>query len=125
MTRLLVGRFDGLARQKAYGEDTFFHKPSANLKRGSYFCTIKSQDCPHHKASKLSRTDVWRFNFGLPPKRYLELFGPKPPRPVKGWMGPVRIINPERETIDLIWPDIERTYENERAVFAKRVAKEA
>jgi len=92
LTKLLVGRFDGLARQKA---------------------------------SKLSRTDVWRFNFGLPPKRYLELFGPKPPRPVKGWMGPVCIINPERETIDLIWPDIERTYENERAVFAKRVAKEA
>lgn len=145
LTKTLLEKFEALGPQPAYGELTFYYNPAQKLKRGTYFCTIKNQDGPNDRASDLSRADVWRFNFGLPKKRFEAMFGPKPvrpskgetikghwdfrafdrlmPHPVYGWMGWVCILNPRSETIASIWPDIECAYEKAKAGFEKRALK--
>ena len=141
----LTRRFDGLTVQKAFGEHTLYYNTGGRLKRGTYMATIKTADCSNDKASGLDRPDMWRFNFGLPAARFVELFGPKPqrppkggvvsgdwdfmatdtlmPHPVYGWMGWVCVLNPSEATLSALEGEIALAYDKARTAFDKRLAK--
>ena len=141
----LQTRFAGLVVQRAFGEQTLYYNPGRCLKRGTYMATIKTANGPNDKASGLDRPDMWRFNFGLPPARFVQLFGPKPqrppkggivsgdwdfkatdtlmPHPIYGWMGWVCILNPSETTLSARESDIALAHDKARRTFDKRLAK--
>ncbi len=80
----IIEGYDGVVCKKTYGETTFFYNPGNVLKNGVYFCTIKENDGPNDKSSKLCRDGVYRISTGITKNKYIELFGEVPTRPVKG-----------------------------------------
>ncbi len=111
---------------------------------GAYFCTLKEKDGDNDKASQIDRDGVFRFNFGLPPSAFIEIFGVKPKRPAKGeiiegrwdftelnklmphpvygWMGWVAVLNPSQEVITELKPLIRLAYEKAQQSFKKRLS---
>ncbi len=120
ISQYLVETFQNLVVIPSWGETSFFYNPHHLSPRGTYFCTIKDHDGENDKASALHRTDVFRFNFGIPKSIFLELFGNIPkrpskggiisgpydftqldilyPHPIYGWMYWVAILNPSENT---------------------------
>lgn len=145
LANIISQRYPGILPQETWGELSFFYNPDAALPRGTYFCTIKDKNGENDKASGLDRENTYRLNFGLPPKKYIELFGEKPKRPAKGcvidgdwsfqkrnllmphpvygWMGWVAILNPDQASLDGILPIMDLAYEKSKAGFNKRVNK--
>lgn len=68
----------------AWGEQALFYNPGNQLKRGTYFATVKEKNGENDQASQLDRTNVWRLNIGINKKTFEEMFGPAPARPPKG-----------------------------------------
>ena len=77
-------RYEGIIEKRVYGEATYFYNPDKLLKNGVYVCTIKEEDGPNDKASKLKRDGVFRLSTGLQKKAYRENFKDVPSRPKKG-----------------------------------------
>ena len=74
---------EGVVPTEAWGETAFFYNPGQQLKRGTYFATLKQKDGDNDRASALDRDGVFRLNIGLPVPDYTELFGERPARPPK------------------------------------------
>lgn len=118
----LSEQYSGLRIIDAWGEISLFYNPNDLLKRGIYFCTLKNKDGEHDKASYLNRADVFRMNFGVSKKTFVNIFKVVPKRPVKGgvidgnydfqsldiltphpvygWMSWVSILNPSNQSIE-------------------------
>lgn len=106
----------------SWGEKSFFLNPEQQLKRGTYFSTLKEKDGENDKASYLNREGIFRLNMGVSKDCYLSLFGTSPKRPTKGcviegnynfqkidtilphpvygWMGWICVLNPSVETFE-------------------------
>lgn len=77
----IVDQYPGLVAVDAWGEQSFFYNPDGRLPRGVYFATLKSKDGDNDKGSNLSRSGVFRFNFGSSKSSYKAVLGQKPARP--------------------------------------------
>lgn len=117
---------------ESWGETTLFYNPNNLLKRGTYFATIKENDGPNDQASKLSRQNVYRVNFGIGKDEFLKLFDIMPkrpeagnivdmpydfaklnrllPHPVYAWMGWVSILKPTKEELYKLSPLFDVAY---------------
>lgn len=141
----LVSNFPGLNVIDAWGEKSLFYNPDKLLKRGIYFCTIKTKDGANDQASNLDRVDVFRVNFGLSKTTFLSIFTKLPKRPIKGgfiegsydfqaldiltphpvygWMAWVCILNPSVSS----WSEIEKllseSYQLSIAKYNKKLSK--
>ncbi len=120
--KYILNEFNHLNPLETWGELSFFVNPGMKLKRGKYFATLKSKDGENDKASNLNRESVFRLSIGLPPQEYDDIFGSRPPRPVKGgivegdydftalntltphpvygWMGWIAILNPSETNFE-------------------------
>lgn len=143
ISNYLTDTFDGLAPTETWGELSFFYNPEKRLPRGTYFCTIKEKDGDNDKGSNLNRDGVYRMNFGLPPKVFEDVFGPRPARPAKsqtiegpwdftalnmlmphpvyGWMGWVCLLSPEPVTFDEIKPLLTIAHKHSVKSFNRRI----
>ena len=137
---------EGVVPTEAWGETAFFYNPGQQLKRGTYFATLKQKDGDNDRASALDRDGVFRLNIGLPVPDYTELFGERPARPPMGepvtgpwdftaldtlmphptyaWMGWVAVLNPSRPTFELCVPMLASAHAKAEAAFEKRIRKQ-
>lgn len=112
----IMTTFKNVQRLNAWGETSFFINPNQQLKRGTYFATLKEKDGENDKSSHLNRDNIFRLNIGTSKETYLSLFQSIPkrpgkgqtiegnydfealntimPHPVYGWMGWVCVLNP-------------------------------
>jgi hypothetical protein len=127
-------KYSGLIELVKYSETTLFYNPDKILKHGVYFCTFKEKDGPNDKLSNLDRSDVFRMSFNPGSDAYIDLFGNKPKRPLKGetqnldydfkklnmltphpvyaWMGWVQVLNPTVDLLESIQSKIDIAYNN-------------
>lgn len=119
----ILENFKDVHSLNSWGEKSFFLNPKQQLKRGTYFATLKEKDGDNDKASHLNREGVFRLNIGISKERYLSLFQILPKRPAKGcfidgnynfqktdiilphpvygWMGWICILNPSVQTFEI------------------------
>lgn len=139
---LLTARHAGLIPTESWGETALFYNPDRRLPRGVYFATVKVKDGENDRASGLDRAGVFRLSFGLTPRDYERLFGPRPKRPVKGgviagdwpftetdrlmphpvygWMGWAAVLCPTQRKMAEIAPLIASSHAKAQAAFEKR-----
>ena len=118
----ILKTFNDVYPLDSWGERSFFLNPAKQLKRGTYFATLKEKDGENDKASFLNRDGIFRLNIGVTKDCYLSLFSSLPkrpekgtfikgdydfqqidtilPHPVYGWMGWVCILNPSIKTFE-------------------------
>ncbi|WP_394708617.1 DUF6194 family protein [uncultured Cohaesibacter sp.] len=58
----------------AWGEVSYFYNPGHQLKRGTYFTTVKQKDGKNYKGSQIDREGVWRLNIGVSKPVFKRLF---------------------------------------------------
>lgn len=143
--KAVLEEFEGVVTLSAWGETTFFYNPNRILNRGTYFATLKDKNGPNDKASDLDRKNVFRLNMGVHKSDYFKLFGPTPPRPLKGqivqgdwdftalnqltphpiygWMSWVSILNPDEATFERYMPLLVNAHQKAKATFEKRIKK--
>lgn len=129
----VVANFPGLNIVNAWGEKSFFYNPDNLLKRGVYFLTLKEKDGDNDKASSLDRENIFRINFGISKKTFLQHFSTLPKRPTKGhsieglydfqkldtltphpvygWMAWVSILNPSNNSFEMLEKLIKESYQ--------------
>ncbi len=134
--------YGGVVCKQAYGETTFFYNPGNVLKNGVYFCTIKENDGPNDKSSRLCREGVYRISTGITKSKYVELFGAVPsrpekggvieydsdfslcdvilPHPIYGWMSWVSLNSPSESVFEEFLKLIDISYEKAVNKFRKR-----
>jgi hypothetical protein len=140
---ILQKRFDGVVIKAAYAETTLFYNPKKVLPNGVYFLTIKENDGPNDKASRLHREGVFRVSFKPKPSTYKKMFGEKPkrakagrispvqsdqsrvdqwmPHAIYAWMGWTMILSPSKKSFDHLWPYIQESYDQAKEKFEQRV----
>jgi len=145
ISNYLAQNFSGLNILDAWGEKSFFYNPENLLKRGIYFCTIKEKNGANDQSSDLNRTDVFRINFGLSKKTFLNIFKILPkraakgnaidgpynfkeldilmPHPVYGWMAWVSILNPSTGSWNRIEVLIAESYQLSVQKYSKKQLK--
>ena len=138
----LIRALPGVMPKDAWGETSYFYNPGGLFERGTYFATIKDRDGANDRASRLDRPGSWRLNMGVSKGRYLERFGPPPPRPGKGgvvegpwdfeardaltphpvygWMSWVAVLCPSPATWADCLPLLDDAHARARAGFEKR-----
>ncbi len=138
----LLKRFPGSVVVPAWGETSIFYNPGRVLPRGVYFATVKEKNGENDQASRLDRTDVFRFNVGTSNTLFVERFGPLPPRPAKGctiegawdftelnvitphpiygWMSWVSVLNPSQHTLVDMDKMIEAAFTRAKTSFDRR-----
>jgi hypothetical protein len=136
-------KYKGLNLLHTYGEKSLFYNPDNLLVKGVYFATIKEVDGPNDKASNLNREGVFRLNLGITKQSYEKLFGTKPARPAKGgivntghdftelnvltphpiyaWLHWVAVLNPEAETLDVVFNLFDESYKEVLKKYAIKV----
>ena len=124
---------------------SFFLNPQKQLKRGTYFATLKENDGAHDRSSHLDREGVFRLSMGISKKCYRALFQDLPARPTKGrciagdydferldtllphpvyaWMGWVCVLNPSRQTFQQCKSLLEDAYEKASEITCKKLSK--
>lgn len=117
--------------ERYYGERSLFYNPGHSAPLGVIFASIKEDDGPNDKASRLSRHGVYRLAFQLTPDDYAERFGPPPARPPRGggiavdidpaafnrltphpvyaWMRWAQILSPTAQQFAALRPQIEES----------------
>lgn len=147
VARWIARNLPGVVAKRSWGEDAWFYNPGGMFANGAYFLTIKRQDGPNDRASRLDRTGVWRMNFGLPAEDFEARFGARPPRPPKGgvcdgpwiydapdlltphpvygWMGWAAIVNPSRRRFAEIEPLLRAAHRKARRAYECRARKAA
>ncbi len=140
---IIQKRYDGIVCKKAYGETAIFYNPENLLKNGVYFCTIKENDGPNDKASKLYREGVYRINVGVTKEEFIKLFYVVPKRPLKGevikghydftakntviphpiyaWMSWICILSPEDKQFNEFLKYLDISYKKVKLKFQKRI----
>ena len=139
----LLVQYPGLVKRAGYGETVLFYNPTGILPAGVYFASFKTHNGSNDQASQLDREGVFRAAFGLPDATFQGLFGPPPPRPVKGtavpldhdftalnqltphpvyaWMGWVQVLSTSDETWREIDPLLKAAYERAQSGYHKRM----
>ena len=142
----IIKSFDDVEIHNAWGEISCFYNPNKQMKRGTYFMTIKEKDGENDKASNLDRVNIFRLNFGLPSSVFVEMFGAKPkrpskgecidgswdfteldkimPHPVYGWMGWVCVLNPSELTFKTCLLLIQEAYKKAQKTAETRLKKD-
>lgn len=137
-----LAKFPDTVLINSWGERSIFYNPQNKLKRGIYVLTIKAQDGPNDKASKLDREGVYRVNWGVTAETFLKLYAvvldrPKAgetvdididfskqneliPHPVYAWMKWVSILNPTRDKFFESASLIDEAYELAKMKFSKK-----
>lgn len=127
----LTKLYPGLVENSVWGETALFYNPSGLLKRGTYCITFKEKDGENDASSALNREEVeYRMNLKISKPTFLTQFNEpslpgRPakgnmialksgrafdptvldtliPHPVYGWMSWISIINPSKESIEVI-----------------------
>lgn len=146
VAQAILAAYNGIAPVQSWGETSFFYNPSQTFARGIYFCTLKNHDGDNDRASALDRPSVYRLSFGVSPKSYTQLFGPRPPRPPKGgvvegpwaftaldrltphpvyaWMGWLCILNPTSRTFGEVRPLLDEAYRKAKSAYDRRLREE-
>jgi hypothetical protein len=129
----------------SWGEKSFFLNPGRQLKRGTYFATLKEKDGDNDKASYLDRDGIFRLNMGVSKDAYLSLFNTLPKRPTKGcfidgdydfqradivlphpvygWMGWICVLNPSEETFETCKDFLDDAYDKAMKATMKKLSK--
>ena len=129
----------------SWGERSFFLNPGKQLKRGTYFATLKEKDGKNDKASNLSRKDIFRLNMGVSKGVYLSLFKTLPKRPAKGcfidgdydferrdivlphpvygWMGWICVLNPSEAKFEMCKYFLDDAYNKAMKATMKKLSK--
>lgn len=129
----------------SWGEKSFFLNPGHQLKRGTYFATLKEKDGDNDKASYLDRKGIYRLNMGVSKDVYLSLFNTLPKRPAKGcfidgdydfrktdivlphpvygWMGWICVLNPGEETFETCKDFLDDAYNKAMKTTMKKLSK--
>jgi len=76
--------FNGLVKNKNWGEVGLFYNPENKLSKGIYLLTFKEKDGANDKSSNTDRNGVFRMNIGISKETFIELFGERPKRPKAG-----------------------------------------
>jgi len=130
----------------SWGEKSFFLNPQKQLKRGTYFATLKEKDGENDKASFLNRNGIFRLNMGVTKDCYLSLFSHSPKRPAKGgiiegdydftqtdiilphpvygWMSWLSVLNPSEKTFEQCKDLLAIAYDKAHHATQKKLAKE-
>jgi len=141
-----IASLPGVIPAEAWGETAFFYNPGQRFARGTYFATIKQADGANDSASRLDRDGVWRLNIGPRRETFLALFGPPPPRPMKGqtiagdwdftrpdvmmphpvygWMGWIAILSPGEQSWQRCQALISDAHDRASATFQKRLRQQ-
>jgi hypothetical protein len=128
--------------ERYYGERSLFYNPGRSAPLGVIFPSIKEDDGPHDRASRLSRPGVYRLAFQLTPEEYEKRFGPPPARPPRGeaialnldpskrgrltphpvyaWMRWAQILSPTRARFAELRPRLEESLALARAKWRRR-----
>ena len=143
--RDLLARDPDLRLERYYGERAVFYNPGGAAPLGVIFASLKDRDGPNDRRAQLSRPGVYRLAFGLPPSRFVALFGTIPKRPPKGgavalpghdlarldelsphpvyaWMGWVQILAPTAERYASLWPLLDESLARARTRYGDRDA---
>lgn len=62
--KYILEQFTDVNPLDSWGEKSFFLNPGRQLKRGTYFATLKEKDGENDKASHLDRKGIFRLNMG-------------------------------------------------------------
>lgn len=139
----LLGRDPGLTLTPYYGERSVFYNPGAVAPLGVIVVSVKEDDGPNDRSSRLSRPGVFRLALGLRAPTYEQRFGPHPARPPKGgvvaldgydparldllmphpvyaWMSWVQVLSPSRERYAEIAPLVEEALDFGREKWSRR-----
>ncbi len=141
----ILSNFSEIKAVDAWGEKNFFYNPDNLLKRGVYFCTLKEKDGTNDKASELDRDNIFRINFGLSKKTFLETFHTLPkrpskgnvidvpydfrtldvltPHPIYGWMAWVSILNPSHNSWKKIKELLDESYQIACDKYSSKMTK--
>jgi hypothetical protein len=125
-------KYSGTVVNYNWGEQGIFYNPEMKLAKGIYILTLKEQDGPNDKASKLNRSGLFRLNLGIEKSTFIDLFGYIPkrptagniiemnydfssvdeilPHPVYGWMSWISVITPSTNTFEKLKPLIDEGY---------------
>lgn len=136
-------RYSGLIVKSSWGETGLFYNPEHKLANGVYFLTIKDHDGENDKSANLNRPDVYRVSFAISEKVFFEIFGEKPPRPLKrsvvntghnfqkldelmphpiyAWMNWVQILSPSENSLNNIVKLLDDSYLNVKNKYAKLI----
>ena len=140
----IVGTFEGVIPKSSWGETSLFYNPGKVLPNGVYFCTIKEKNGDNDKSSNLDRDGVFRLSIGISKESYESKFGIRPkrpskgsiidadhnfselnilmPHPIYGWMSWVQVLNPKKETYNMIFPLLTEAHSNAVFKFNKKIA---
>jgi hypothetical protein len=143
--KYILGNFKDIHPLDSWGEKSFFINPGKQLKRGTYFATLKEKDGDNDKASYLDRDGVYRLNIGVGKEHYLSLFNSLPKRPAKGrfidgdydfqeidtilphpvygWMGWICVLNPSAKTFETCKRFLDDAYNKAMKATMKRLSK--
>jgi hypothetical protein len=139
----LLGRDDGLRRERYWGEQSIFYNPGRSAPLGVIFASIKDHDGANDSSAKLSRPGVYRFAFCLAPGSYARMFGVVPARPPKGgvvalpdydptrlqelmphpvysWMRWVQILAPTTAQFESLRPHLDESFALVKAKWNRR-----
>jgi hypothetical protein len=133
-----------LRTETYYSEQALFYNPGAAAPLGVILAAIKDHDGPNDRASRLSRSGVYRLAFQLAPAEFAARFGAVPARPPRGgvvaldldsatlnrltphpvyaWMGWVQILSPTPQEFDALRPLFEESLALVRAKWRRRQA---
>lgn len=141
----ILNTFKDVYPLNSWGEKSFFINPEKQLKRGTYFATLKEKDGDNDKASHLNRNGIFRLNLGVSKECYLSLFQTLPKRPAKGcfiegdydfrktdtilphpvygWMAWVCVLNPSAETFQVCKDLLDDAYKKAWQATMKKLSK--
>ena len=141
----ILENFDDVHPLDSWGEKSFFLNPGRQLKRGTYFATLKEKDGENDKASFLDRDDIFRLNMGVTKDCYLSLFSNIPkrpskgcfieggydfqkldtilPHPVYGWMGWICVLNPSPQVFKDCKSFLDNAYSKAMRATMKKLPK--
>jgi hypothetical protein len=130
--------------QAYYGEQSLFFNPGAVAPLGVIFASLKDNDGPNDRASRLSRAGVYRLAFQLETAEFRARFGAVPSRPARGgvvavdadpaalneltphpiyaWMRWVQILTPTEQQFAALRPLLEESLSLARAKWQSRAA---
>lgn len=143
----ILENFDDIVPLESWGEKSFFLNPGGQLKRGTYFATIKEKDGDNDRASHLSRSGIFRLNIGVSKQCYLSLFQKLPqrsakgqsilwegdfteidkllPHPIYAWMGWICVLNPSAQTFTLCQSYLEDAYQKAKTTTLNKLHKKS